>query len=71
MQKLWHVLPVAGKILDAKDSKEVDVIGEGWTIKQMVSTGPDGGVLLLVEKEDEIAIKQRPPGGGGQRPFGG
>jgi hypothetical protein len=48
--KLVHVFVSAGTVYDAREKTEIDVFADGWTIQQMVALGPDGKVLLLMER---------------------
>lgn len=65
-QKLWQVITHGGGFIDAGDRSDIqDIFADGWTVAQMATPGPEGLVLLLMER-------QKPAGHAGvvNYPFG-
>lgn len=55
------------KLLDETDGRHIkDLLADGWLIREMVAPGPEGLVLLLLERENPRGHAQ---GGQGARPF--
>ena len=56
-QKFFQMIVTSGKFLEATDHSTAikDIFAEGWTVREMATPGPDGLVLLLMERNKPAA----------------